>query len=61
MAAKKLQPDITAEEIARRDLALFIASKLERYKVPMQYERVDEIKRTFNGKLDRKKYKNFEC
>ena len=60
-AVKLLYSTSNGEEIARRDLALFIASKLERYKVPMQYERVDEIKRTFNGKLDRKKYKNFEC
>lgn len=40
----------------KRQLALALREKLEPYKVPMQYEQVDAIKRTFNGKIDRKKY-----
>lgn len=32
------------------------AAKLEKYKIPMQYEQVDAIKRTYNGKIDRKAY-----
>lgn len=29
---------------------------LEAYKVPMLYEQVEKVARTFNGKLDRKRY-----
>lgn len=43
--------------LEKRKLALFLKSKLEPYKIPMQYEQVKEIKRTYNGKLDRKFYK----
>ena len=39
-----------------RELALFLKSKLEQYKVPLIYETVPQIKRTFNGKLNRKYY-----
>ena len=42
----------------KRELALYLKSKLEPYKIPMLYEQVDEIKRTYNGKLDRKFYKS---
>lgn len=41
----------------KKALALFLKSKLETYKVPLLYEQVDSIRRTFNGKLDRKYYK----
>ena len=44
-------------EFSKKDLAKFIASKLEVYKVPQAYEQVNEIHRTFNGKLDRKFYR----
>ena len=44
-------------EFSKKDLAKFIASKLEVYKVPQAYEQVNEIHRTFNGKLDRKYYR----
>lgn len=37
-------------------LRTFLLSKLERYKVPQYYEQVDQIKKTYNGKLDRKYY-----
>lgn len=40
----------------KRQIALALREKLEPYKVPMQYEQVDAIKRTFNGKIDRKAY-----
>ena len=42
----------------KRTLALYLKARLELYKVPMLYEQVDSIRRTFNGKLDRKYYKN---
>ena len=38
-------------------LAVFIKSKLEAYKVPTMYEVVDAIHYTYNGKKDRKSYK----
>ena len=41
----------------KRQIALALREKLEPYKVPMQYEQVDAIKRTFNGKIDRKAYR----
>lgn len=40
----------------KRQLALSLREELEAYKVPMQYEAVESIKRTFNGKIDRKAY-----
>lgn len=38
-------------------LAAFIKTKLDSYKVPTMYEVVDSIKYTYNGKKDRKAYK----
>lgn len=40
----------------KRQLALALREKLAAYKVPMQYEQVESIRRTFNGKIDRKAY-----
>ena len=40
----------------KRQLALALRERLAAYKVPMQYEQVDSILRTFNGKIDRKAY-----
>lgn len=44
-------------EFSKKDLAKFIATNLERHKVPQAYELVDVIHRTFNGKLNRKFYR----
>ena len=44
-------------ELDKRALARFIASRLESHKVPMLYEKVGKIERTFNGKLNRKFYR----
>lgn len=48
----------TAEEenISKRELAKFIANRLETYKVPKVFQQVSSIKHTYNGKLDRKYY-----
>ncbi len=46
-AGKKLDP---------MELKRFFVTKLEAHQVPRFYEAVDEIKRTYNGKLDRKAY-----
>ncbi len=45
------------ESLDKRALALSLKEKLEAYKVPMLYEQVDSIKRTYNGKLQREYYK----
>ena len=42
----------------KRQLALYLKERLETYKVPQRYEQVATIQRTFNGKLDRKAYKD---
>ena len=44
-------------KLDKHSLALYIQSQVERYKVPLLYEQVEKIQRTFNGKLDRKFYK----
>ena len=44
------------QTLDKRTLARFLADRLEPYKVPMLYEQVDTIARTYNGKLDRKYY-----
>ena len=38
-------------------LRAFMAEKLENYKVPALFERVPSIRRTYNGKPDRKAYR----
>lgn len=40
----------------KRTLARWLKTKLETYKIPMLYEHVEAVKRTFNGKIDRKHY-----
>ena len=44
-------------EFSKKELAKFIATQLELHKVPQVYELVEEVHRTFNGKLDRKFYR----
>ena len=39
-------------------LAVYIKSKLEAYKVPTMFETADSIRYTYNGKKDRKSYKD---
>lgn len=40
-----------------KELLNYISSKLEAYKVPKKVEIVDSIQKTFNGKIDRKYYR----
>lgn len=40
----------------KRAIAQGLQQHLENYKIPMLYEQVDAIKRTYNGKIDRKAY-----
>ena len=46
------------ETLDKRKIARFLAGRLERYKVPMVYEQTNEVRRTYNGKLDRKSYRS---
>lgn len=39
-----------------RVLARYLKKKLETYKIPLLYAQIDEVARTFNGKIDRKHY-----
>ena len=40
----------------KKAIALFLRKQLEAYKVPVKYELVDKVERTYNGKLNRKAY-----
>ena len=42
--------------IDKQAIAKYLKGKLEMFKVPLLYKQEDEIKRTYNGKLDRKYY-----
>ncbi|MBR4389950.1 MAG: acyl--CoA ligase [Prevotella sp.] len=55
-ALKLLYVTHDGKELDKREIARFIYARLERYKVPQYYECVAEVKRTYNGKLDRKWY-----
>ena len=39
-----------------KDIADFLKNRIEDYKIPILYEAAEAIKRTYNGKLDRKAY-----
>ena len=43
-----------------KELISLISGKLEPYKVPKAVEIIDEVHKTFNGKIDRKYYKNIK-
>ncbi len=43
-------------EITKRNIALYLKSKLESYKIPLLYEVVESINMTYNGKKNRKSY-----
>ena len=45
------------DEYDPKVLIRFIGSRLEPYKVPKEVEVIDEVHKTFNGKLDRKYYR----
>lgn len=44
-------------EFAPRKFTAFLKTRLENHKVPTKYEQVESIARTYNGKLDRKAYR----
>ena len=47
-----------SQEVKPKDIADFLRGHIENYKIPLLYEAVENIKRTYNGKLDRKAYQN---
>jgi len=57
-ALKLLVVTADNQPLNKQQTARYLATRLEPYKVPMLYERVDAICRTYNGKLDRKAYKD---
>ena len=46
------------QTVKPRLIADFLKGRLESYKIPLFYEATEAIKRTYNGKLDRKAYKD---
>ena len=50
---------VTADNtpLDKKALGRHLLSALERYKVPQMYSQVAAINRTYNGKLDRKSYR----
>lgn len=55
-APKLLYVPRQGQTIEPRDIADFLRGRIESYKIPLFYETVDAIQRTYNGKLDRKAY-----
>lgn len=56
MVLKLLVVPADEAEFDKKKIALFLKDRLETYKVPMQYEKVEKVNRTYNGKIDRKSY-----
>ena len=56
VALKLLVVMVEGKPLDKRALALHLKSRLEPYKIPLLYEAVPSIQRTFNGKLNRKAY-----
>ena len=56
MALKLLVVTRDGAPLDKRALALYLRDRLEAYKVPLLYDTVPSIHRTFNGKLNRKYY-----
>lgn len=57
-ALKMLIVPTDGTHINREKLMAYISAKLERYKVPHLYEEVESIEKTYNGKINRRFYRN---
>ena len=55
-ALKLLVVPADGQPLDKRSIAQFLKTRLESYKVPLLYEQIDAVKRTYNGKTDRKFY-----
>ena len=51
---------VPGEDFDAKEVISFIANRLEPYKVPKEVEIIEEVHKTFNGKIDRKYYRNNE-
>jgi len=54
--SKLLYVPKAGQTVKPEDIANFLKGRIESYKIPLLYEAADAIKRTYNGKLDRKAY-----
>ena len=43
-------------EFSPKQFTMILKNRLENHKIPIKYEQVESIARTYNGKLDRKAY-----
>ncbi len=57
-ALKLIYTTYEKESFDKKAFIKHIRHNLESYKVPLLYEQADFIRRTYNGKLDRKYYRN---
>ena len=48
---------VSERDLDPQAISRFMAARLEAYKVPRTFERVPEIRKTYNGKLDRESYR----
>ena len=48
---------VPKDEFDSKKMISFIGERLEPYKVPKEIEVIDEVHKTFNGKIDRKYYR----
>ena len=56
-ALKLLVVPAPGYDFDKRVVARWLKTRLESYKVPLLYEQVDKVNRTYNGKLNRKAYR----
>ena len=56
-ALKLLVVMAPGEDFDKRVIARYLKTRLEPYKIPLLYEQVDKVSRTYNGKLNRKAYR----
>lgn len=54
---KLLVVPASGEKFDKREIARHLGSRLENYKIPSLYQTVESIKRTYNGKTDRRYYR----
>ena len=57
-ALKLLVVPAEGQPFDKRQIAHALKDRLETYKVPLLYEQVEKIQRTYNGKIDRKFYQS---
>ena len=56
-ALKLLVVSAPGYDFDKRVIARYLKTRLESFKVPLLYEQVEKVNRTYNGKLNRKAYR----